>query len=58
MKHQQKVILDNLAIYGNFGWNIFKNSNISFLEEVIIINKQDQTILIKLNFDQNSKNLI
>ena len=38
---------DNLAFYGNLGWNFFKIQIFLFLEELTIINKQEETIPIK-----------
>ena len=38
---------DNFALYGNLGWNIFENSNISYLVEEMIINRPEQIVLTK-----------
>lgn len=48
---------DNLAIYSNLGWNIFKNSNISFFVRNDKHKQTGSNRTFKINFDQKFKKI-
>jgi len=48
---------DNLSLYGNLGWNIFKNSNISLFGRGDDHKQTGLSTTYKINFDQIFKNI-
>ena len=48
---------DNLALYGNLGWNVFQNSNISIFGRNDNHKQAGANTTYKLNFDQKINNL-
>ncbi len=48
---------DNLALYGNLGWNIFENSNISFFGRSDKHKQTGTNNTFKLNFEQGFEKL-
>tara|TARA_A100001015_G_scaffold321655_1_gene453760 strand:- start:1342 stop:3210 length:1869 start_codon:yes stop_codon:yes gene_type:complete len=48
---------DNLAIYGNLGWNFFKNSNISLFGRSDNHKQTKRNSTYKVNFEQKLNNL-
>ena len=48
---------DNLAVYGNLGWNFFQNSNISLFTRNDKHKQTGKNNTYKLNFDQKFSNI-
>ena len=53
-----KGYTDNFSMYGNLGWNIFKNSNISLFTRIDKHKQTGENNSYKLNFEQNYNNAI